>query len=189
MASEVPERVRWAVEQLEPRPGERVLDIGSGTGASVEVLVDLLVDPLRGQDAAAPAPPVVVAIDRSAKAVERIRRRVPQSVAAGTVDLRVCDVAGLDTAVGPLDAAIAVNVNVFWTSDAAPELATLARVLAPGGRLLLAYGDGPAPGMDRGHLDRVGASVGASPWFEVTRRLDGDHGSALVAVTRARPSS
>ncbi|WP_448811578.1 SAM-dependent methyltransferase [Agromyces bauzanensis] len=185
MASAVPERVRWAVERLAPRVGERVLDIGSGTGVSVELLVDLLGD----ADAAVPGHPAVVAIDRSAKAVDRIRKRVPQAVAAGVVDLSVCDVAGLDPAVGPLDAAVAVNVNVFWTSDAAPELAALARVLAPGGRLLIAYGDSPAPGMDRRHLDQVEASVGGSSWFDVRHRLDDDHGSAVVAVRTARPPS
>ncbi|WP_448006546.1 SAM-dependent methyltransferase [Agromyces bauzanensis] len=180
----VPARVRWAVEHLAPRPGERVLDIGSGTGASVELLLEML----EGADAAGPAHSAVVAIDRSAKAVDRIRRRVPQAVADEVVDLRVSDLAGLDPAVGPLDAAVAVNINVFWTSDAAAELAALARVLAPDGRLLIAYGDGPAPGMDRRHLDRVEASVAASPWFAVNGRLDGDHGSALAAVRTARPS-
>lgn len=183
----VPARVRWAVEHLAPRPGERVLDVGSGTGASVELLLEELGVP-EGSDATTTALPAVVAVDRSAKAADRIRRRVPKAVDAGLVDLRVTDVAGLDPAVGPLDAAIAVNVNVFWTSDAAAELSTLARVLAPGARLLIAYGDGPAPGMDRRHLDQVEASVAASPWFDVARRLDGDHGSALAAVRTARPS-
>ncbi|MEV1128916.1 class I SAM-dependent methyltransferase [Agromyces sp. NPDC049794] len=181
MAAAIPERVRWAVEHLEPRPGERVLDIGSGTGASVE----LLVEQLGRTDAAHATRPAVVAIDRSTKAVERIRQRVPRAVADGTVDLRVSDLSGLDPDVGPVDAAIAVNVNVFWTSDAAAELDALARAMAPGGRLLIAYGDGPARGIDRRHLDRVEASVAASPAFEVSRRLDGDHGSAIVAVRTA----
>lgn len=178
MAAAIPERIRWAVEHLAPQPGERVLDIGSGTGASVE----LLLEQLGRTDASHATRPAIVAIDRSAKAVERIRQRVAPAVADGTVDLRVSDLAGLDPAVGPVDAAIAVNVNVFWTSDAAAELDALKRVLAPGGRLLLAYGDGPAPGMDRRHLDQVEASVAASPAFVVSRRLDGDHGSAIVAV-------
>ena len=52
----IPERVRWAVEVLAPRPGERVLDIGSGTGASVE----LLLEALGGADAASGIRPVAV---------------------------------------------------------------------------------------------------------------------------------
>ena len=35
----VPDRVRWAVGVLDPQPGGRVLDVGSGTGASVDAVL------------------------------------------------------------------------------------------------------------------------------------------------------
>ena len=40
VSTTIPDRVRWAIDVLAPAPGERILDIGSGTGASVDLLVD-----------------------------------------------------------------------------------------------------------------------------------------------------
>lgn len=179
--SPIPERVRWAVEVLAPRPGERVLDIGSGTGASVE----LLLEALGGADAASGIRPVVVAIDRSAVAVDRIRERAASAIDRGALDVIASTLARLDPALGPFDAAYGVNVNVFWTTDAAPELAALARVLPTGARLLIAYGIGPVPLADAGHLDGVEAAIAATPWFQVRERLEAERGSAVLAVRTA----
>jgi SAM-dependent methyltransferase len=52
------------------------------------------------------------------------------------------DLAHLTGHDGAFDKAFAVNVNLFWTGPADPELTTLTRVLRPGGRLLLVY-EGP----------------------------------------------
>ena len=177
----IPERVRWAVEVLGPRPGERVLDIGSGTGASVE----LVLEALGGADAASEHRPAIVAIDRSPAAVERILARVGVAVDAGAVELVATGLARLDPALGPFDGAFGVNINVFWTTDAAPELAALARVVPPGGRLLIAYGIGPVPLADAGHLDGVEAAITATPWFEVRERLEAEHGSGVLAERTA----
>ncbi|HET6673162.1 MAG TPA: class I SAM-dependent methyltransferase [Agromyces sp.] len=177
VAIAIPARVRWAVDVLAPVAGERILDIGSGTGASVELIVETV-----GGGG------TVVAIDRSASAVGRIRNRVERAIDDGIVDVIESSVADIDTARGPFDAAIALNVNVFWTTDAAADLVALSRVMAPGARLVIAYGDGPAPGLDRGHLDLVHSNVDASPWFDVQRRVDHEHASALVAITTAHPS-
>jgi SAM-dependent methyltransferase len=190
----VPEHVRWAVEVLAPREAERVLDIGSSTGASVELILEAVAGgrtrdrvAARGStgDAAGtePADAAVVAIDRSSTAVHRIRQRLSTDVELGTVLVLESDLAMLEATTGPFDAALAVNVNVFWVTDAAPELEALAGVLEPGGRLLIAYGTDPGgSGVDRDHLDRVEESVAASRAFEVERRIEAEQGSAVLAV-------
>lgn len=178
-AASVPERVRWAVAVLAPRPGERVLDVGSGTGASVA----LLVEALDVTDAA--GRPSIVAIDRSATAVARIRERVADAAASGAVEVVSTPLAGLDPALGPFDAAFGVNINVFWTSAAVPELRALAGAVRLGGRLLVAYGIGPVPLADAGHLDGVEAAIGATPWFRVRERLEAEHGSGILAERTA----
>ena len=165
--------IRRAVETMALAPDDRVLEVGCGPGAAAELVCAGL---SHGR---------MLAVDRSAVAVRRAAERNAAHVAAGRLEVRRATLAELDLPPGSFDVAFAVNVNVFWTSDAAAELDALGRVLVPGGRLLLAYGDGPAAGMDQRHLDRVEASVAASPWFEVAHRLDGDHGSALVAVRKA----
>ncbi|MGR0218481.1 SAM-dependent methyltransferase [Agromyces sp. ZXT2-6] len=191
-AASVPERVRWAVRILAPRPGERVLDIGSGTGASVELVLEALgVTDAEGSAGSAPmrtdatgrAP--VVAIDRSATAVSRIRERVADAAASGAVDVVQTPLAGLDPGLGPFDAAFGVNINVFWTSAAVPELRALAGVVRPGGRLLVAYGIGPVPLADAGHLDGVEAALRATPWFRVRERLEAESGSGILAERTA----
>jgi len=179
----VPEHVRWAVEALAPRPGERVLDIGSGTGASVELLVDAIARAGTHAGTRADATAAVVAIDRSATAVRRMRGRLSAEVELGTVAVLESDLATLDATIGPFDAALAVNVNAFWTTDAAAELEALAGVLEPGGRVLIAYGTRPGgAAADRGHLDRVEASISASRAFEVARRIEAAPGYAVLAV-------
>ncbi|KZE93305.1 Ubiquinone/menaquinone biosynthesis C-methyltransferase UbiE [Agromyces sp. NDB4Y10] len=178
-AASVPERVRWAVDVLAPQPGERVLDIGSGTGASV----GLLLERLAATDATGRPP--VVAIDRSATAVARIRERVAD--AAASVEVVLTPLATLDASLGPFDAAFGVNVNVFWTSAAVAELRALAAAVRPGGRLLIAYGIGPVPLADAGHLDGVEAAIRATPWFSVTDRLAAEHGSGILAERTAAP--
>ena len=183
-AGTTPARVGWAVGVVAPRRGERVLDIGSGTGASVE----LVLAALGGADAASAHRPAIVAIDRSPAAIARILARVGDAVDAGAVELVATGLAQLDPALGPFDAALGVNVNVFWTSDAAPELAALARVLPTGSRLLVAYGIGPVPLADAGHLDGVEAAIAATPWFDVRRRLETDHGSAVLAERTSAPA-
>lgn len=128
MTDRIPERLDRAVELLDPRPGERILEIGCGPG----VAATLICSRLGGEGK-------LVAIDRSATAIARAAKRNEEAKASGLLDLVETDLAGFAAAEGEFDAALAVNVNVFWTGPAEPELTALGGLLRPGARLLLAY--------------------------------------------------
>lgn len=136
----VPDRVRWAVEVLDPRPGQRILEAGCGPGAAAELICPRL------------AGGRMLALDRSAVAVRRTTERNAGHVASGALVVRRADLAELtdtDAPPGSLDAAFTVNVNLFWTRDPGPELTVLRRALRPGGLLHVLYGGAPPGGTGR----------------------------------------
>jgi ubiquinone/menaquinone biosynthesis C-methylase UbiE len=142
-APAIPARIRAAVELLDPRPGERILEVGGGaSGAAATLIADRLGAAGR-----------LVEIDRSATAIERASARI--------TDPRVTFIlAALADYVpdGSFDKVFCLNVNVFWTRPADAELAVLTNCLAPDGQLFLCFDTGPQP------AERI---VGA-----VTRALD-----------------
>jgi SAM-dependent methyltransferase len=145
-----PEHARWAVATLDPGPDDLLLEIGCGPGVALGLLCERLVG---GK---------VVAIDRSATAIRRARKRNAQHVAAGTAvlltvaleQLQPSDVLG---ARERFDKVFAMNVNLFWVRSPAKELDLIKRLLAPCGRLYLFYGYGgqPAAGKVGGNAAKV----------------------------------
>lgn len=114
-------RERW-LEALDVRPGEVVLDAGSGMG---EVALDL---------AARVGPSGrAVGVDLSSELVERARERAE---GVGNVEYRVGDLAALPFADGTFDAAYSERVFIHLT-DPSAAMAELLRVLHPGGRLVI----------------------------------------------------
>jgi SAM-dependent methyltransferase len=85
---------------------------------------------------------VITAIDRSATAVARARRRNRGNIAAGRARIEQRALADADfrrePLEGPFGKAFAVNVNAFWTAPS-PSFAAVRRALPVGGRLYLAY--------------------------------------------------
>jgi hypothetical protein len=102
-------------------------------------------------------------------------------VAAGRVVLRRASLADLDAADGPFDAALAINVNLFWTGSAATELGLLTGLLRPGGRLVLVY-DPPTAGRHAELLAVLRRNVEASGGWRVTAHTR----EALLAVAATR---
>jgi SAM-dependent methyltransferase len=165
-------RIRWAVDTLDPGPDDLLLEIGCGPGVAVSAVCERL------------AGGRIVAIDRSATAIGRAERRNAEQVAAGRAVLRVAALEELEPADvlrgrERFDKVFAMNVNLFWVRSPRPELDLIRRLLGPGGALYLFYGyDGasqPAgaarvPGALTGHLTEAG--------FEVEVRTAG----SLVAV-------
>ena len=162
--ADVPARIVWAVEVLDPSPTDRVLEIGCGPGVAASLVVPRLVEG------------GMTAIDRSPTAIARARFRNAEHVASGRLTLEQITLAELRTD-RRFDKAFAVNVNVFWTTTAAPECRTLRAVLVPGGAVHLVY-DGP-----RDESGRVAAHLREQGFTASVRR---GPQPGLVCVT-ARP--
>ncbi|MFE5888597.1 class I SAM-dependent methyltransferase [Streptomyces sp. NPDC002285] len=168
----VPERLTWAVENLDLTPGDRVLEIGCGRGVAAALICERLTSG------------TVTAIDRSATAVEAARRRNEEYVAAGRA---VFHTASLEESAFPdasFDRILAVNVNLFWVRAPDRELAALRRWLAPGGALCLCW-EPPDTRRAEEIAGKVAAAVAAQGFVTEVRVGVTGTGSRLVCV-RAR---
>lgn len=123
----LPERISWAYQLIDVRGTEKVLEIGCGPGVAVDLV------------AASLTTGHITGIDRSATAIARAQQRTAAHIASGRVTLLHTTLAGLALPARSIDTAFAINVNVFWTTQADQELHVLATVLDPAGTLHLIY--------------------------------------------------
>jgi cyclopropane fatty-acyl-phospholipid synthase-like methyltransferase len=132
-ATATPQRVTWAIEQLDLGPSDDVLEVGCGGGHAVTLLCEQL---RRGR---------VTAIDRSAQQVARARERNAAWIASGRARIECVSLVAAPDALGRarFDRVLAINVNAFWTEPAA-SVAALHELLAPTGRVYLVY-EPPSP--------------------------------------------
>jgi len=122
-----PERIHWALELLNVRPDDDVLEVGCGVGAAVELVAARLT-----------SGGAIAAIDRSAVMVARARARNATAIGAGQVRIArqtLAEAAESGTAYAKV---FAVNVNAFW-ADPVPSGAALARLVRAGGTTHLVY--------------------------------------------------
>jgi len=142
------ERARGLLEQLGPQPGERILDLGCGTGQLTSEIAS------RGAQ--------VLGVDLSAEMVGEARRKFP------ALRFEVADARALRFS-GEFDAVFS-NAALHWIPEAEPVVAGVARALRPGGRLVAEFG---GQGNVRAvvaaleaALVRLGAATGeARPWY------------------------
>lgn len=127
MPSSVPERLSWAVEQLALEPDERVLEIGCGRGVAIELVCRVLTD---GR---------ITAIDRSPTATAAARHRNAEHIREGRAVVHTVALHEVNLPDDTFDKVFAVNVNLFWTSDAQAELEQIRRMLRVDGSLHLFY--------------------------------------------------
>ncbi len=116
---------RLAFRMLDVRPGERLLEVGFGGGG---LLASLL----------ASGPAQVVGAEVSLAMLARARLRFRRELEAGLLRLVEAPAERLPLPAASLDKVVSVASLYFWP-DPAAGLAELARVIRPGGRLVLVF--------------------------------------------------
>ena len=146
------------LQLLTPSPGERVLDLGCGSGGFGRVVAPLVAPGGR-----------VIGVDRAPEAVN-LARRLSDGVETAGLAFEWADGHDLPFADASFDAAACISVLSFC-EDPGRVLAELYRVLCPGGRLLVANSDEDTRiynGHDRDlgrRIMRAIADRGCNPWL------------------------
>jgi phosphatidylethanolamine/phosphatidyl-N-methylethanolamine N-methyltransferase len=143
---------RRSLDLLAPRPGERILVDGCGTGADLAFL---------------PAGVEVVATDLTPAMVERTRRRA--RALGRTVDARVMDAQALDFADGEFDAVV-LHLILAVVPDPVAAVREAARVLRPGGRVVV-FDKWVPDDRDPSLVRRAANLVAGVVATEITRKL------------------
>lgn len=120
---------------LDPQPGERILDVGCGTGTVTADIAAAV-----GEDGS------VLGIDASPSMVDRASSQFPD------LDVQQADVTAF-TASAPFDAVFS-NAALHWIDDQDAAISSVADALRPGGRFVAELG---AAGNVSGIVDAVAA--------------------------------
>ena len=157
LRNQVPARILWAVEQLNPRPSDHLLEIGCGPGIAAQLICERLTT---GR---------LVAIDRSATAITAARKRNRAHEASGRATFVQAALAAAHFEGQRFDGILAINVNVFWRQPW-KELEAIKRISKPATRLCLVFQ--PPSTNQTGRIAQAAA------------RFLTDHGFSEIEVTR-----
>ena len=124
MAGKASQRFVWAVDTLQVRPADRLLEAGCGHGVAVSLVCERLTTG------------TITAIDRSPKMIEMATRRNRVHVDAGRAVLKTIALEDADLGDRRFDKVFAFNVAPVWQQPQA-ALAAVREHLAPDGAVYL----------------------------------------------------
>ncbi|SNR54592.1 class I SAM-dependent methyltransferase [Halorubrum vacuolatum] len=151
---------------LDPAPGERILDVGCGTGHLTAEIAD--------------AGAAVVGVDAAADMIAAARREYPD-LSFRQVDARELDRATETVLAEPFDAVFS-NAALHWIREQDRALSAIAAVLRPGGRFVAEFG---GAGNVAAIVEATRAELaargydGENPWYFPTI---GEHASRLESA-------
>jgi trans-aconitate methyltransferase len=177
------DRLRWAVDVLDPRPADRILEIGCGVGAAVEAIAARL-------DLGS-----IRALDRSPAMIATARARNAAAIASGRAHIDCAALRDADLGRAAFDRIFAFNVGLFWLRPSA-ELPAVVRALRPGGALYV-FHQAPVPVDMRAPIAALRAelaSLGLADSEVLRKRLEPVAAICVLArrassVTRASPAA
>ena len=130
------------IDLLAPRPGERILDLGCGTGHLTARMAEAGAD--------------VVGIDSSSEMVAEARRLYPH------LRFEVADARDFD--LGDSFDAVFSNAVLHWVKEPEPVIACVRRALRPGGRFVAEFGGrGNVRAIVAG-LEEAARTIGLGGW-------------------------
>ncbi len=130
------------IELLAPQPGERILDLGCGTGHLTAKLAEAGCE--------------VIGIDSSSPMVEEARRLYPR------VRFEVAD--ARDFAFDDAFDAVFSNAVLHWVKEPEKAIACVQRALEPGGRFVAEFGGRGNVQTIVSALDAASRAIGLGPW-------------------------
>src|SRR6516162_4813236 len=151
----------WAIDLLEIRPDDRVLEVGFGPGVLLARLSALTTH--------------IAGVDRSREMIAQARARNANAIERGGVVLHRAPADSLPFKAHTFDKALAVNSMQVWP-DPVAGLREMHRVMKPGGTVALAFTR--HSGQRKGGLPELLAAAG----FQYTRVVEKDQDFCALAT-------
>lgn len=167
------DRVAWAVDCLDVKPDEHLLELGCGHGVAMALVCERLE---RGH---------IVGVDRSPKMTAAATRRVQAHIDAGRASVITAPLDEAPLGDRRFDTIFGLHFPPLLRGDGARELPTIRRHLAPGGRLFVLF----QPLSEREDAGGVSAVLEAHG-FAADVRVDrvGGRPAVCVAGTPSAPA-
>lgn len=129
MAKEKHERFEWAVEILDVRGDDHILEIGCGVGLAVEEIAEHLTT---GK---------ITAIDRSSAMIEKAIQRNQKNIESGKAGFVKTELLRFTKSDTKFNKIFFFNINFFWTQNSiVSEIAVIKSFLAKNGLIYIFYG-------------------------------------------------